>query len=149
MANFLHILNRRSHFVVFALVSFIFFSALGVGQKTQDHLRYVDEKDYHQLAEGFLSKSTFIGPQQQPTAYRPPGYPFFLSVVYRIWHRPLAAKVANAFALAICAWLLSVLVGRVVPESKVFSVLILFILTPVSFYPHTPKIQQKYVNYLN
>lgn len=128
------ILERQGARVVFSLVLILFGLALAVGLRTQDRLRYLDEEHYHRLAESLLSGTGYVGPQLQPTAFRPPGYPFFLSVVYRVWHRPLAAKVANALALACSAWLLSVLVAQVVPEGRAFAPLLLLMLAPVSIY---------------
>jgi len=72
-----------------------------------DTLRFLDEKEYHTLAENLLNAKGYINLYGNPTAYRPPGYPFILTGIYAIWHRPLAGKLINALVLSLTAWLLA------------------------------------------
>ncbi len=111
----------------------LFMLAALVSLKSGDALRYPDEKDYHQLAQNLLSGAGYINAESQPTAFRPPGYPLILGCLYHGWPSPLAAKLFNSLALALSAWLISLLVARVVPEGRLF-VPLLFLLYPLFLY---------------
>jgi 4-amino-4-deoxy-L-arabinose transferase-like glycosyltransferase len=107
-----------------------------------NQLRYSDEQDYNQLAQSLVKGKGYVNAKGQPTAYRPPGWPFVLSVIYKFSSQPLAAKIFNAIALACTAWFLSILVSKNTLEGRAFApILVLFypvgLYTATTLYPQT------------
>lgn len=82
---------------------------------TGDQLRYRDEVEYDALARHLRAGDGFVDEQLQPSAKRPPAYPYFLAGVYRLWERPVAAKLANAVMLGLVGWMLARIGGNVQP----------------------------------
>ncbi len=119
----------RSIRIKLLLLALIFSSSMAFVVPSGNELRYPDETEYHDLAVALSEGRGFVTADGRPTVYRPPGYPVFLSVVYRVNQSPLAAKVANVLCLVWAAWVLSVLVGRLNPAGAVVS------LGLVVFYP--------------
>jgi 4-amino-4-deoxy-L-arabinose transferase-like glycosyltransferase len=67
---------------------------------------------YHEIAVNLAGGKGFTGPTGVTTAEWPPGYPFLLSLVYRVFgHDPSGGEVLNAFLGALTVPLLYV-VGR-------------------------------------
>jgi hypothetical protein len=127
------LLNRHARLATGLMCVLLFGLASAVCLSTRDQLRYPDERDYHQLALHLRSGDGYVNEDSQPTAFRPPGYPLVLGFLYRLTPSPLAAKTVNALALAFTAWLLSLLVARVVPEGRPFAAF-LFLLYPLFLY---------------
>ena len=98
-----------------ALCAVVFIAAAGLSVFSGNMLRYPDEREYHQLALNLASGRGYVNEQAQPTASRPPGYPLLLALIYRLWERPLAAKLVNACALALTALVLSRLALAIQP----------------------------------
>jgi hypothetical protein len=112
------------HSIKIILVVVIFIEALSLGLISGNNLRYPDEKDYHELAMRLVPHG-YTNVELQPTAYRPPGYPFFLSMLYQLHKFPVIAKVANAIALIIAAWVLSMMASESSQTGAVISLLLL------------------------
>lgn len=111
-----------------------------VAAMSGDRLRYKDERDYHNLAQSLIQNGAYLGPKGEPTAYRPPGYPFVLAGIYQVSNRPIAAKAVNVLALALTGLMLALIAERVVPGSGVVAGAItalypLFIYTGATLYP--------------
>lgn len=83
--------------------------------RSGDQLHFPDEVEYHHLAQSLASGNGFSLENGSPTTYRPPGYPFFLSLLYRIHPNPFTAKLANAFLLAASVWLMCHMSGNALP----------------------------------
>ncbi len=65
-----------------------------------------DERDYDKLAVNLLTSGTY-GYDHQPTAYRPIGYPLFLSLGYSVaGHRPILIKIIQAIFDILTAFML-------------------------------------------
>lgn len=125
----------RGAIVTRALLALLFVLAAGIGFSTKDRLRYPDEKEYHALAQGLLNGEGYVDIKTgDPTAFRPPGYPMALSIVYRVWNRPLAMKILHAVLLTLAVGLLSRLAGRILPESAPLVPLFALGLFPVALY---------------
>lgn len=43
-----------------------------------------DAADYHRLATGLVQDHAYLSPEDAPTAWRPPAYPFFLAAIYEV-----------------------------------------------------------------
>lgn len=88
-------------------------------------LRYPDEKDYDRLARSIIYGASYVSPDSHSvTAYRAPGYAFFLASVYLIDNHPVAAKIANAVLFTLTTLILASMVKRV---STLGSLICLFI----------------------
>jgi hypothetical protein len=93
----------------------LFLTAAILSIHSGNELRFLDEREYHNLAENLLHSKGYINLYGNPTVYRPPGYPFILTGIYALWQRPLAGKLVNALVLGLTAWLLASLAF---PEKK-------------------------------
>ncbi len=100
MTRFLDCSALPSRHIVWLTCAIIFGLTALVAVRSGDDLRYLDEKSYDQLARQLIAGQGHVSDNGRPTAFRPPGYPWLLSAVYRLWPRPLAAKLVNVFFLA-------------------------------------------------
>ena len=137
-----NLLERNSNKVCVALVLLSTLVALGLSLASGNELRYPDEQDYHALAESLIAGKGYSTPEGIPTAYRPPGWPVVLSGIYRLSATPLIAKIFNALVYGLSAYLLSVLVGRIVREGRIVAPLLcaiypLALYTSTTLYPQT------------
>ncbi|MCI5221223.1 MAG: hypothetical protein D3924_00715, partial [Candidatus Electrothrix sp. AR4] len=133
MKRNLTLIIRYSNQITFIFVLILFGLTAVLGLMNGGQLRYPDEHDYSQLAYSITNGNGYVNPEGKPTAYRPPGWPFILSLVYRFFPHPWAAKLFNAFVYAGAAWLLSIMAARITPEGKIFAPLLL-LLYPVGIY---------------
>lgn len=61
---------------------------------------------YDQLAKNLIAHDTFslsLAPPIEPTFYRPPLFPFLVSLIYRVWHAPLAVQLVQVLISAVTA----------------------------------------------
>ena len=79
---------------------------------------FSDEDEYHQLATRLAAGRGYCSDQGVPTAWRPPLWPFAMSLVYRVVgpHSGAARLLQGALGTALVATLL-LLAGVVAPES--------------------------------
>lgn len=136
LERILSLTDRHSQQVTRALIIFILIASSALALISGDSLRYPDERDYSNLAQSMLEGKGYANEEGDPTAYRPPGWPFVLTAVYSIHNHPVAAKLLNAIALAGTAWLLSSLVARNAAHGQIFVPLILLIY-PLVWYTGT------------
>lgn len=78
-------------------------------------LPYKDERDYFALAERLFTLGAYANDAGGVSAYRPPGYPFFLTPFMAIEHSVVAAKVANVLVLVLALVLMRNLINREAP----------------------------------
>ncbi len=127
----------RAWIVVFMLTLLIAGSmSLISGEK----LRFYDERDYQGIALRLLETGTYTNQKDELSAFRPPGYPALLAGVYSLWNSPIAAKLANALALAFSGLLLGVMVERVVRgagliAAGIVAIYPLFVFSSTTLYP--------------
>ncbi|MFE3779772.1 ArnT family glycosyltransferase [Amycolatopsis sp. NPDC059090] len=108
-------------------------------------LRYLDEQVYVRLAQSMAEHVGFSADGVQPTAYRPPGYPFLLLPFYWVTGGSvLAMRLVGVLALAGCVWL-SYRIGRRIGSpavgavaSVVMACYPLGIYTATALYPQIP-----------
>jgi len=103
-------------------------------------LKYADEVVYTQAAHRLANGLGYVTQALQPSAYRPPGYPFIISLVYRLHESVLLAKLLNVAALTATAWFASRIVKSLVPAGHLFAPLLilaypLFTYTSSLLYP--------------
>ncbi|HPN35759.1 MAG TPA: glycosyltransferase family 39 protein [bacterium] len=79
-----------------------------------DHVLYSDERDHYQLAVSLAQGQGYELEADRPTAVRPPGYPLFLALCYRLGlHSLPALRMVQAGVGAATVWLLYVLISTV------------------------------------
>lgn len=126
---------------IWGLSVLVFLVAAAIGISSGDDLRWPDEVEYHQIANGIVDGKGYVNASGLPTAHRPPGYPYMIAAVYSIWRHPLGAKLLNAFALALTAYFLAIIVGSVSPKGAVFAPL-LVLLNPLFLYTSSTLLPQ-------
>ena len=133
-----HIFDRAAPW----LCGLVFTATLAVCLATGSRLKYADETLYDQFGRRLAAGQGFVDEAGQPTAMRPPGYPYALSLAYRIRASVWSAKFLNAAALGLTAWLTVLLIGLVTPAGRAFGPLLvlaypLFLYTSSLLYPQT------------
>lgn len=94
-----------------------------------------DAADYQRLAAGLVQGLGYVGEGGTPTAWRPPGYPFFLAGVYTLFGVSAAAARAAQAVLGVASVLLLVLFGaRVLGRSAAFTAGLLAAVYPGFFW---------------
>jgi len=69
---------------VFTLILLAAFGLRGCAVLFQPETPIADAADYHQLGMALADGHGYVNGGGKPTAWRPPGYPVFLSFIYRI-----------------------------------------------------------------
>lgn len=87
---------------------------LGTGYFLTSSLTWADEREYYTLAGNLFAHSIYSTNGHAPTAFRPPGYAFFLS-----WWFYLGSSVSFLRRVNLCLWLLSVLLTYKVTETLI------------------------------
>lgn len=116
--------------------------ALAVAAVAGSGFRFFDEQEYDRLARALLDGHGYVGVDGFPTAYRPPGYPLLLAALYAIHEAAWVARIFNAVALALAAWLLSRVAARLHPFAGplvpfLFLCYPVFAYTASTLYPQT------------
>lgn len=94
-----------------------------------------DAADYHRLAAGLAGGAGYVNEAGEPTAWRPPGYPFFLAGVYAVFGPDVrAATLAQAVLGALTALLLAVFAGQVAGRREVLTAGLLAAVYPGFFW---------------
>jgi 4-amino-4-deoxy-L-arabinose transferase-like glycosyltransferase len=125
--------NRRA--LLIALVALAFAARLaGDLYLGFNEAPIADDLHYDQLAEslaegdGYTIRGTFI-------SFRPPLYPVFLSLVYRVaGHDFVAARVAQAVLGVLATWLTFVIGRRLFGERRAFAAAALFAVAPADVF---------------
>ncbi|MEZ5239969.1 MAG: glycosyltransferase family 39 protein, partial [Microthrixaceae bacterium] len=88
-------------------------SAIGVALVSDGSVSFADESDYASLAANLADSGRFSMDGVDSTAFRPPGFPFFLTAAALFSEDLVVLRVSNA-ALAGCVVVLAALVARLV-----------------------------------
>jgi len=113
--------------IVFITCGLVFIVAAAFSIWTGNQTKWPDESIYVGIAERLVAGLGFVNPELQPSAFRPPGYPFVISLIYQIHESVLLAKFVNVLALAATAWLLSLIVKNITPSGRIFAPLLVLI----------------------
>jgi hypothetical protein len=97
-------LTRKNLKIIF--IALLIFEGIASLVLSGRELRYPDERQYYRLAARLTEGAGYVNDQGKPTAQWPPGYPFFLSLVFRVSGDPIAMKIANLLLLALIVLLL-------------------------------------------
>jgi 4-amino-4-deoxy-L-arabinose transferase-like glycosyltransferase len=78
----------------------------GVGVVGLASPQKADEADYHLLAANIADGKGYIDESGRPTARRPPGYPAFLGILYKVTDpRPAVGRIAQMILGVVLVWL--------------------------------------------
>lgn len=92
---------RNSRSILIAIVVVQLFAGLLYAIYLGDELRFLpDEEHYVNLATNLAQKLSYSIDGHTPTAYRPPGYPFFLSLFRLVGANILLLRILNYLLLA-------------------------------------------------
>ena len=100
-----------------------------------------DGEAYHRLASNLLEKHAFVGfiSNDDVNVRRPPGYPFFMALIYKIFGRSiLALQVVQMILIGFACVLIYLLGAKILDDKVVFKIGILSavnpVLVPLAFY---------------
>ncbi len=83
------------------------------------NLAYADEREYQALALEMQRSWDYVNDAGQPAVYWPPGYPYFLGAVYRVFGPSIAAaRAVQAVTGAITCLLVYLIAGRLLRERR-------------------------------
>ena len=132
--------DRSFHLLVVCLLIFGGVYSIFLGNKIRF---YPDECDYIDLTRYLVSTGRYTLDGEQPTAYRSPGFPVFLSVTAIFGGDILSFRLLNFFALSVVMWCVykilmeqSTSLAACIGSLMVFGYPLAFY-TAGSFYPQT------------
>lgn len=111
--------------IVLITCSLVFIVATAFCIWTGNQTKWPDESIYIGIAERLVAGLGFVNQELLSSAFRPPGYPFVLSLIYQIHESVLLAKFVNVIALTATAYLLSLIVKLVAPSGRIFAPLLI------------------------
>lgn len=86
--------------VALALAGLIILAGAAYSVKLGNTLRFVDEKDYYAIAQNLVRGHGYSLDGVTPTAFRPPGYPLFLTVFIALGANVVLLRILNFVMLA-------------------------------------------------
>lgn len=101
-----------SHVIAAGVCCLIFIISSGYCLATGDLLRFPDEPIYVGIAERLLDGAGFTNPSGHKSAFRPPGYPYLIYLIFNIKPSILLAKLFNSVALALTGYIAFLTVRR-------------------------------------
>lgn len=138
------LIGDKSHIMLLAMIGFVVLGGVFYSIHLGDTLRFLpDERDYYTLAENLVVKHIYSLDGSQPTAYRPPGYPLFLSIFYALGARIVHLRAINFVLVGLSIFVLyRILIERYSPLAAVVgAALVLFypvvFFTAGTLYPQT------------
>jgi 4-amino-4-deoxy-L-arabinose transferase-like glycosyltransferase len=137
--------NRHASTIALVAVGLSLVIAGGYSLVLGNQIRYFDEQVYVQLARSLAHGHGFSFDNVQPTAYRPPGYPFILLPVYLLTGGSvLAMRFIGVLSLMGTVWMVFLLGRRAhSPATGALAALVvacypLLIYTATTLYPQVP-----------
>lgn len=125
----------EKHATLFSLLMILGTFVLGIlysiylGEK----LHYADEDEYYKLASHLVKKGFYSLNGETPTAWRPPGYPFFLAPLIFFGSNIVILRIVNFFALSLAMLLIYLILKSFSQLAAVLGVFFM-ICYPVLFY---------------
>lgn len=128
------LIEQKSRYILAVLVSAVILSGALYSVYLGNNLRYDDENDYYKLATNIVLIHQYSSDGKNPDAFRPPGYPLFLSLFMFLGANIVCLRILNFIALAACIYLLYKIIEK---QSSPFAAIVSAILVvcyPVMFY---------------
>ncbi len=128
-------LERKNRPVIVLLIALYILAGVIYSFYLGNSLRFLpDEADYYNLATNLVSKGEYSMDGVHVTAYRPPGYPFFLAPFRFLGFDVVGLRILNFFTLGLCIFVLfKMLRDRFAPLAGLLGAL-LIIAYPLIFY---------------
>jgi 4-amino-4-deoxy-L-arabinose transferase-like glycosyltransferase len=130
-----HAKHRRVVAIVIMAVTFGVAAAIAVHSGSV--LRYGDEQAYRQSAIDLLRLHRYTADGIHPSAYRPPGFAWFLVIPEAFGSSVTGMRIFNALALVLAQFFLFQLVRSVARETTALIALCLTLIYPVLLYSAT------------
>jgi len=128
-------IEQRNHTILAALVATVVLLGIPYSMYLGSELRYLpDEQDYYDLATSIASRHQYSLDGERPTAYRPPGYPLFLSLPVLLGANIVHLRLLNFFALGLCIYLLHRILKEQSSQLAATLGTVLVVCYPVLFY---------------
>jgi hypothetical protein len=99
-----------------------------------DTLRYPDERDYYALATNLTRSGIYALDGVHATAFRPPGYPFMLALLYAVVPSVIVMRMLNFVLLGVSIYLVRCIIRFHASPVAALAGSILVVLYPVLFY---------------
>lgn len=115
--------NDRRRMALTLLLIFLLAAGVRVGAVfARPAVPVADAADYHRLAIGLVEGRGYVNTAQQPTAWRPPGYPAFLAGVYLVFGPNIRAATIVQAIVGGLAVLLLIIFGSMIIDWRTASV---------------------------
>jgi 4-amino-4-deoxy-L-arabinose transferase-like glycosyltransferase len=109
--------------------------------------RYPDEEDYFHIVQSLKTSGIYSRDGLKPTAFRPPGYPFYLFILAS--GRGIEAyRIANVFAFCACLALLFAIVRREAGERAAIIAILIAVFYPLNVYVAGTVFPQSLISFL-
>lgn len=132
--RFVQFLDRNERYYLTVLACLILIIGIVYSYFLGGTLRFPDEKDYYSIATNLLTRHLYSIDGLTPSAYRAPGYPFFLAAFMAGGTQIFVLRMLNFLALALTALILYRLLKRYTsPLAGLISATLVFFY-PVLFY---------------
>jgi hypothetical protein len=112
MRSWTSVVERAERLILTVLVTVLLFAGALYSLHLGDRLVYRDEWDYYNLATNLVERGFYTLDGQNPTAYRPPGYPWLLALFIRAGAGIPHLRIVNFLLLAVCLYLVHAIVRR-------------------------------------
>ncbi|MGB3411613.1 MAG: hypothetical protein WBA45_10470 [Microthrixaceae bacterium] len=123
--------------VVVSLSILTSLAAAGVAARAAATVSFADEQDYLSLAANLAGGLDFTMDGAHPTAFRPPGFPVFLSLVATVKPELTALRVGNALLAGLVVLLGSLLAKRILNGAGASVTAVALMASPVAIYTAT------------
>ncbi|QKM64061.1 hypothetical protein DCO17_01740 [Polynucleobacter tropicus] len=107
-------------YILIAILGSVYISTAG------DKVNWPDEKIYIEIATNLNKGQGYVNELSEPSAFRPPGYPFLISILYKAKSAPLIAKIANLIFLILTTYILEKIIRFTSPSGAIFTPLAIF-----------------------
>ena len=128
------LIRRYDKALLSVLISVVVVSGILYSISLGDNLRYSDERVYYTFATNIINNHYYSLDGENPTAYRPPGYPLILSLFMLLGADVIHFRILNFVSLGLCIYLLyKILKEQSSPLAGLLGALIV-VFYPVLFY---------------
>ena len=107
LRRFLLFAETKDRQIVLTLSALVLIVGIPYSLFRGDHLTYLDAQSFYKIANNLAFAQFFSEDGQHPTAWRAPGYPFFLSVPVWLGADIAHLRMLNFVALSLSIYVLS------------------------------------------
>ncbi len=132
--SFFSIIESRNRTILTLSILLVLVSGTFYSLYLGNNLRFWDEHEYYKIADNLIQKNIYSLDGINKTAYRPPGYSWFLSILISLGSSITMLRIANFTALACSIYIIYLITKKMHSKlaSSIACLLVLFY--PVLFY---------------